>query len=74
MLYLLSPVLANVGDPDDPTRESWGGQFRKLDPVRWPNYFVDRFSNPEQCQDTIARWRHDFLTDWKERWDRYESR
>ena len=28
-LYLLSPVVSGVGDVNDPTQESWGGQFHR---------------------------------------------
>ena len=72
MLYLLSPVIAGLGDVDDPTQESWGGQFRKADSLRFPNYYVDLDLPPDACQATISKWRVDFLTDWKARWDRYE--
>ena len=62
-LYLLSPV----GDVDDPTSESWGGQFRRADP-RFPNYYVDLDLPAEDCQATINRWRVDYLSAWKARW------
>jgi hypothetical protein len=73
MLYLISPVLVGIGDVNDPTRESWGGQFRKADPEKFPNYYVDLDKSPEVCQATISTWRKDFLSDWKNRWDRYEE-
>ncbi len=73
MLYLVSPVLAGVGDVDDPTQESWGGQFRHFDKARFPNYYVDLNKTPEECQMTIGKWRKDILTDWKNRWDWYEE-
>ena len=72
MLYLLSPVLARVGDVDDPSRPSWGGQFRRVDAAKYPHYWVDLYpGDPEACQATISRWRVDFLNDWKHRWDWY---
>jgi hypothetical protein len=71
MLYLLSPLIGGVGDVDDPTSESWGGRFRHLDARRFPNYYVDLDAPAEQCQATISKWRVDFLTHWKDRWDRY---
>lgn len=74
MLYLLSPVLARTGDVDDPTRPSWGGRFRRADSLRFPNYYVDLDLPPDSCQATIARWRRDFLGDWKKRWDWYEEK
>ncbi len=71
MLYLLSPVLAGVGDVDNPTAESWGGRFRHFDRECFPNYYVDLDAPAEECQATISRWRVDFLKHWKQRWDRY---
>lgn len=72
MLYLLSPALARVGDVDDPSQPSWGGRFRREDPVKYPHYWVDLYpGDPDACQRTISRWRLDFLSDWKHRWDRY---
>ncbi|GAB4415462.1 MAG: hypothetical protein OHK0039_24050 [Bacteroidia bacterium] len=71
MLYLLSPVLAQIGDVDDPTRPSWGGQFRLADSLRFPHYYIDLDLPPKQCQATISQWRRDFLADWAARWDRY---
>lgn len=72
LLYLLSPVLGGVGDLDDPTVPSWGGQFRHLDQEAYPNHYVDlECEDPAECQQTIARWRVEYLRDWKERWDRY---
>jgi hypothetical protein len=73
LLFLISPVLAGIGDPDDPTQESWGGQFRKPCPEKFPNYYVDLNKSPKECQATINQWRKDYLSDWKERWDRYED-
>ena len=73
ILYLLSPVLAGVGDVDDPTADSWGGTFRLTDPGRFPNYYIDLDASPGECQATINRWRVDFLSHWKERWERYDE-
>jgi hypothetical protein len=73
MLFLLSPVIAGAGNVDDPTVQSWGGQFRPADACRFPNYCVDLDQSPEVCQATINQWRKDFLTDWKKRWDRYDE-
>jgi hypothetical protein len=72
MLYLLSPVLAKVGDVDDPSRESWGGQFARPEPERFPNYWADLKATAATCQNTIAKWREAFLSDWKKRWGWYE--
>ncbi|MBC6999915.1 nucleoside hydrolase-like domain-containing protein [Cytophaga sp. FL35] len=73
LLYLISPVLGNVGQVNDPTQESWGGQFRHFNARKFPNYYVDLDLSPEECQMTIAQWRYDFLNDWKLRWDRYSE-
>ncbi|MGR3812244.1 nucleoside hydrolase-like domain-containing protein [Jiulongibacter sp. NS-SX5] len=71
MLYLLSSVLGDVGDVNDPTAESWGGQFRHYGKDEFPNYYVDLDLPPAECQWTIGKWRYDFMKDWKQRWDRY---
>lgn len=72
LLFLISPVLVGIGNIDDPTVESWGGRFRQPDPVRFPNYYTDLNLSPEECQATINKWRKAFLSDWRDRWDRYE--
>ena len=69
--YLLSPVIGGVGNVDDPAAESWGGRFRRPEPERYPNYWVDLYAPAEECQATISRWRVDYLSDWKRRWARY---
>lgn len=74
LLYLLSPVLAGIGHIDDPTRESWGGRFKKADPERFPNYYIDIDATPEECQATINKWRVQFMSHWKMRWDWYDIR
>jgi hypothetical protein len=73
ILYLISPIIGGVGDIHDPTQESWGGQFRKADPVKFPNYYIDLNASPEECQSTINKWRLDFMADWKMRWERYNE-
>jgi hypothetical protein len=72
-LFLLSPVVGNVGDVDDPAQESWGGQYRRPAPGSYPNYYVDLDAPAEVCQATINRWRVDFLRSWKERWAWYSG-
>ncbi|MCK0191465.1 nucleoside hydrolase-like domain-containing protein [Arenibacter sp. F20364] len=72
LLYLISPVIGDVGNVDDPTQESWGGQFMQFDSINYPNYYIDLNKSPEECQMTIGKWRYDILRDWKIRWDRYE--
>ena len=71
LLYLLSPILGGVGDVDDPTAPSWGGQFRRPQPESLPNYYTDLDADAETCQATISRWRVQFLSEWKERWAWY---
>lgn len=71
ILYLISPFIGRIGDIDDPTQESWGGQFRKAYPDKFPNYYIDLDASPEECQATINKWRVDFLSDWKKRWEWY---
>jgi hypothetical protein len=71
MLYLLSPVIGAVGSVDDPTGESWGGQFRRPHAGENPNYFVDLDLTPEECWRTINKWRVQYLSDWKKRWNWY---
>ncbi len=71
ILFLISPKITGIGNVDDPTRESWGGQFRKANPEKFPNYYIDLDQSPKECQSTINKWRKDYLADWKERWDRY---
>ncbi|WP_194776776.1 nucleoside hydrolase-like domain-containing protein [Pararhodonellum marinum] len=71
-LYLLSPLIAGIGDIDDPTQESWGGQYRHYDPENYQNYYVDLDRPMEECIATINKWRLQFLSHWKMRWDRYD--
>jgi hypothetical protein len=73
MLYLLSPVLGDVGDVDDPTRPNWGGRYRRPEPERVPNYYTDLDADVAACLRTINRWRVDFLADWRDRWERYDE-
>ena len=70
-MYLLSPILGGVGNVNDPTVISWGGQFQRPYPQKYPNYYIDLDATADVCQSTISRWRVDFLSDWKQRWLRY---
>lgn len=72
-LYLLSPIIGGIGNVEDPTAESWGGQFMKPFPAEHPNYYTDLKLPGHQCRMTIARWRTGFLGDWKKRWKWYEE-
>ncbi|MBN1791256.1 MAG: DUF1593 domain-containing protein [Bacteroidales bacterium] len=74
LLFLISPVIGNIGNVNDPTSDSWGGTFRRPEPVAFPNYYTDLDATPEACQATISKWRVNFLSDWKTRWDRYTFR
>ena len=71
MLYLLSPVLGEVGDVDDPTQDSWGGRFLRPESSRYPNYCTDLDADAATCQATISKWRLAYLAEWKERWAWY---
>lgn len=73
MLYLLSPIRGDVGAVDDPTRPSWGGRYHRPDPDRFPNYYTDLDTEVATCLRTINRWRVDFLSDWRDRWKRYDE-
>jgi hypothetical protein len=73
MLHLLSPALGGPGDPDDPTRPNWGGQYHRPEPDCLPNHFTDLPADPGTCQATISRWRRDFLGSWLERWRWYDD-
>ena len=72
LLYLMSPIIGGIGNVDDPTQESWGGQFRHSDRSRYPNYYIDLDKSPTDCQMTIGKWRYNVMNDWKNRWDRYD--
>jgi hypothetical protein len=64
------------GTPQDPTKESWGGQFVKK-PGR-PNWWID---NPEpkliesgkQGARTVNKWRRDYLRHFQKRMDRCKA-
>ncbi|PKB00379.1 inosine-uridine preferring nucleoside hydrolase [Flavobacteriaceae bacterium MAR_2009_75] len=73
ILYLIAPVIGQLGNVNDPTQENWGGQFRHFNKDRYPNYYVDLDKSPEECQYTIGKWRYDVMNDWKLRWDRYDT-
>lgn len=73
LLFLLSPVIAGLGNVNDPSQENWGGQYRKADPDKYPSYYVDLDMPPEECQRTINKWRVDFLADWEKRWKWYDQ-
>ena len=71
LLYLISPKFGNVGNVDDPTSESWGGTYKRYDNA-YPNYYVDCCSSQEAARQSISKWRVQYLSHWKARWDRYK--
>jgi hypothetical protein len=70
MLYLLSVAIGGVGDTDDPAKENWRRRFRHADRETYPNYYVD-LETKEEAQESISKWRVQFLSDWKRRWTWY---
>lgn len=64
------------GDPDDPEKEHWGGQYKKKD--HGPNYYTDH-PDPKYQEliegkyykgvKTINKWRKDYLLEMKKRMD-----
>jgi len=65
------------GTPDDPTKESWGGQFIRK-PGR-PNWWIDNPA-PELTESgkpgarTVNKWRVDYLRHFQKRMDRCKNR
>ena len=65
------------GKPDDPTKESWGGQFVKR--KGRPNWWID---DPEPAlvergrpgAKTVNKWRQQYLRDWQKRMDRCKDK
>lgn len=72
-LYLLR------GDPNDPTQEHWGGQYRKSALNQWIDLPNDEYSERSQrgqiwhgCK-TISKWRTHFLDEYERRMDRAQT-
>ena len=59
-LWLVS-ANRGINDPEDPTQESWGGQFRKIENTK---HFVDG-----PGASSISKWRTDFQREFAERAD-----
>ena len=65
------------GTPDDPTKESWGGQFVKR--KGRPNWWVDD-PDPALAEAgrpgarTVNKWRRQYLRDWQKRMDRCKDK
>jgi len=65
------------GTPEDPTKDSWGGRFVRVE--NRPNWWVD---DPDPAlregdkpgAKTINQWREDYLRDFQKRMDRSKSR
>jgi hypothetical protein len=69
VLYLLD------GDPAKPETPHWGGQYRRTEPQKRPNYWHDDTAKAEahgdkQGANTVNRWRRAYLRDWQARMDR----
>jgi hypothetical protein len=65
------------GVPDDPTKESWGGQFVKKEGR--PNWWVDDPDPTLKEGDyfgakTVNKWRQEYLGDWQKRMERCISK
>jgi len=64
------------GDPDDPTSQSWGGQFiRKKGRPQWwidnPDPKLKQSNRPGA--KTVNQWRVNYLRDWQKRMDRCQK-
>lgn len=64
------------GNPDNPTSESWGGQFiRKQGRPQWwidnPDPKLKQSNRPGA--KTVNQWRVDYLDDWQKRMDRCQK-
>ncbi len=73
VLYMISPLVANVGNWDNPASPSWGGSFVKVE--ERVNYWRDDPKselsiNGKQGAKTVNQWREDYLRDWQKRMDR----
>ncbi len=70
LLYLIGPKFGGVGNVNDPTAPSWAGEYKhyKKD---FPNYYIDCCDSETAAKESISKWRVQFLSHWKARWDRY---
>ena len=59
-MYLLRPA-DGLNNSEDPSRESWGGQFVRIEST---NHWVDGLG-----ESTISKWREEFQTDFAKRAD-----
>jgi hypothetical protein len=67
VLYMLSPLVGGVGNWNDPTRESWGGQFKKVS--HGPNFWTDIAGDHAVDRVYINKWREQYLRHWQTRMD-----
>lgn len=71
LLYLISPKFGGVGNVDNPTAESWGGKYKRYNEA-YPNYYIDCCGNQTAAKESISKWRVQYLSHWKARWDWYK--
>ena len=71
VLYMLSPLVGGVGNWNDPTRESWGGQFQKTS--HGPNFWTDITGDHTVDRVHINKWREQYLRHWQTRMDRCKT-
>ncbi len=84
--YLLSPLVAAIGNPNSPTSESWGGKFIKTN--HGSNHWIDDTNSsvqegvwgwpapngtPAYGAKTVNKWRENYLRDFQYRIDRVLS-
>lgn len=69
VLYMLSPLVGGVGNWSDPTRESWGGQFKKTGPSFWTDITGDHTIDRVH----VNKWREQYLRHWQTRMDRCKT-
>ena len=70
-MYLLSSAVGGVGNPDDPTQESWGGRWHQPFSKSFPYYYTDLDEPLNVYWEEMKKWRPAFLADWEKRWRRY---
>jgi len=71
-LYIISPIVGNIGSWDDPTQESWGGRFKRKRTYFWTD-LKDGSNIYEivwESTTTVSKWREYYLRDWQKRMDR----
>jgi len=71
LLYFISPEFGTVGDVNNPTAESWAGEYKRYNNA-YPNYYIDCCESETAAKESISKWRVQYLSHWKDRWDRYK--